>query len=192
MTDTTVDRRQRWAAFSVRAHRDIGSLASEVLLYDRIALPLPEDHLEHERWVRQGWDPDSIALRRAQAAGLIIPAHWTAQLQAEWKPRGTDSSNWGTRLPTVSPERSTQHLPRRGKRLKLACSLMSGQSSNHPSWQDTGSAIRRMAPVVSSARPKERPAALRSYRGAAHKPSDCDLAGAVLGGFLAGNGRGPA
>src|SRR5690242_21869291 len=40
MTDLAVDRRQRWAAFSVRAHRDIGSLAADVLLYDRIILPV--------------------------------------------------------------------------------------------------------------------------------------------------------
>jgi hypothetical protein len=81
----TVDRRQRWAAFSVRAHRDIGSLASDVLLYDRIILPVPEDDPEHARWVRGGWDPDAIALRAVQAAGVIIPVPWTAQLRAEWQ-----------------------------------------------------------------------------------------------------------
>ena len=80
MAGMTVDRRQRWAAFSVRAHRDIGSLASDVLLYHRIILPVPEDDPEYERWVRSGWDPDAIALRTVQAAGVIIPVPWTAQL----------------------------------------------------------------------------------------------------------------
>jgi hypothetical protein len=85
MAGMTVDRRQRWAAFSVRAHRDIGSIASDVLLYDRIILPVPEDDPEHERWVRSGWEPDAIALRTVQAAGVIIPVPWTAQLRAEWQ-----------------------------------------------------------------------------------------------------------
>ena len=85
MAGMTVDRRQRWAAFSVRAHRDIGSLASDVLLYDRIILPVPEDDPERERWVRHDWAPDLIALRTIQAAGVIIPVPWTAQLRAEWK-----------------------------------------------------------------------------------------------------------
>ena len=85
MAGMTVDRGQRWAAFSVRAHRDIGSLASDVLLYDRIILPVPEDDPEYDRWVRKGWDSDSIALRTIQAAGVIVPVPWTAQLRAEWQ-----------------------------------------------------------------------------------------------------------
>jgi hypothetical protein len=60
-------------------------LASDVLLYDRIILPVPEDDPEYERWVRSGWDPDSIALRTVQAADIIIPVPWTAQLRAEWQ-----------------------------------------------------------------------------------------------------------
>ena len=49
MTSNVLQRRQRWAAFSVRAHRDLGSLAADVLLYDRIILPVPENDPERER-----------------------------------------------------------------------------------------------------------------------------------------------
>jgi hypothetical protein len=48
-------------------------------------LPVPEDDPEHERWVHSGWNPDAIALRTVQAAGVIIPVPWTAQLRAEWQ-----------------------------------------------------------------------------------------------------------
>jgi len=82
-----IERRQRWAAFSVRAHRDLGSLAADVLLYDRIILPVPEDDPERERWIRNQWNPDDIALRVVQSAGRIIPVPWTAQLRAEWQSR---------------------------------------------------------------------------------------------------------
>jgi hypothetical protein len=82
-----LERRQRWAAFSVRAHRDLASLAADVLLYDRLILPVPEDDPERERWIRKQWDPDDIALRVVQAAGHIIAVPWTAQLRAEWQNR---------------------------------------------------------------------------------------------------------
>ena len=51
------ERRQRWAAFSVRAHRDLPALASDVLLYDRLILPVPEDDAEYDRWVNRTGSP---------------------------------------------------------------------------------------------------------------------------------------
>ncbi|HEY6373761.1 MAG TPA: hypothetical protein VIX37_24530 [Candidatus Sulfotelmatobacter sp.] len=84
---TEIERRQRWAAFSVRAHRDLASLGADILLYDRIILPVPEDDPERERWIRKQWNPDDIALRVVQSAGRIIPVPWTAQLRAEWQSR---------------------------------------------------------------------------------------------------------
>ncbi len=79
------ERRQRWAAFSVRAHRDLRALATDVLLYDRLILPVPEDEPEYERWIKQDWEPDLIARRSVQAAGHIIAVPWTAQLRTEWR-----------------------------------------------------------------------------------------------------------
>ncbi len=82
-----VERRQRWAAFSVKAHRDLGSLAADILLYDRIILPVPENDEEYDRWVLADWAPDKLAPLVVQAAGHIIAVPWTAQLQQEWKTR---------------------------------------------------------------------------------------------------------
>jgi hypothetical protein len=82
-----VERRQRWAAFSVRAHRDLASLAADILLYDRIILPVPENDPEYDRWEREQWNPADIAPRIVQSAGRIIPVPWTAQLRAEWQNR---------------------------------------------------------------------------------------------------------
>lgn len=84
---TGIERRQRWAAFSVRAHRDLASLAADILLYDRIILPVPEDDPERERWIRKQWNPDDIAKRVVQSAGRIIAVPWTADLRAEWQNR---------------------------------------------------------------------------------------------------------
>lgn len=82
-----VERKQRWAAFSVKAHRDLGSLAADILLYDRIILPVPEDDAESDRWMRKNWAPDKLAPLVVKAAGHIIAVPWTAQLQREWKTR---------------------------------------------------------------------------------------------------------
>ena len=82
-----VERHQRWAAFSVRAHRDLASLAADILLYDRIILPVPENDPEYDRWVRKQWNPADIAERIVQSGGRIIPVPWTAQLRAEWQNR---------------------------------------------------------------------------------------------------------
>jgi len=87
MATGIVERRQRWAAFSVRAHRDLASLAADILLYDRIILPVPEDDPEYHRWVHEQWNPDDIAERIVQSAGRIIPVPWTAKLRAEWQNR---------------------------------------------------------------------------------------------------------
>jgi hypothetical protein len=82
-----VERRQRWAAFSVKAHLDLGSLAADILLYDRIILPVPENDAEYDRWVSARWAPGKLAPLVVQAAGHIIAVPWTAQLQQEWKTR---------------------------------------------------------------------------------------------------------
>jgi hypothetical protein len=84
---TSIDRRQRWGTFSVRAHRDPGELAVDILLYDRIVLPVPGDQSEFDRWARAGWDPEGIAVRTVQAGGLIHTVPWTAELRDEWSNR---------------------------------------------------------------------------------------------------------
>jgi hypothetical protein len=73
----------------------LGSLASDVLLYDRLILPVPEDDPERDRWLKKQWDPGDIALRVVQSAGRIIPVPWTAELRARWKTRKDELSALG-------------------------------------------------------------------------------------------------
>jgi hypothetical protein len=78
-----LDRRQRWAAFSVQAHKDLGGLASDLLLYERLVLPVSADESELERWQEQDWNPEVIALREVQGAGRIFTVPWTKELRDE-------------------------------------------------------------------------------------------------------------
>ena len=77
MTETGIERLQRWAAFSVRAHRDLGSLAADLLLYDKLILPVPEDEAEFDRWVKNRWAPEKIATTVVKGAGRILAVPWT-------------------------------------------------------------------------------------------------------------------
>lgn len=79
------DRRQRWAAFSVRAHTHLQALATDILLYDRLIIPTPADESEYARFEAQGWRPDEVELRKIQSAGRIITIPWSAQLREEWR-----------------------------------------------------------------------------------------------------------
>ncbi len=82
-TQNELDRRQRWAVFSVQAHRNLGALASDVLLYERLVLPVPADQPELDRWQEQDWNPDVLALRKVQGGGLIHTVPWTQELRDE-------------------------------------------------------------------------------------------------------------
>jgi len=139
-----IERRQRWAAFSVRAHRDLASLTADILLYDRIILPVPEDDPERERWIRKQWNPDDIAKRVVQSAGRIIAVPWTAELRAEWQNRWHQLRTLGgevaygltgviyashvvieATLPSAAPE-----IPHFGARLVRGCCHTSAYSSS--------------------------------------------------------------
>lgn len=76
------DRRQRWAAFSVRAHTHLQALATDILLYDRLIIPTPADESEYARFEAQGWRPDEVELRKNSPQGGSSPfrgAHSSAR-----------------------------------------------------------------------------------------------------------------
>ncbi len=68
--------RERWATFSVVAHQDAAALAREVLLYDKLILPVPPDDAERERWRRAGWQPELLDDRLEQLQGLAWRLNW--------------------------------------------------------------------------------------------------------------------
>ena len=48
---------ERLGGFSVKDHIDAAALAADVLLYDRLLLPVPPDKSEEERWEKENWKP---------------------------------------------------------------------------------------------------------------------------------------
>lgn len=51
--------RELWGTFSVRDHLEERPFVADVMLFDRLVLPVPPDNAEWERWEdpRQGWNP---------------------------------------------------------------------------------------------------------------------------------------
>jgi hypothetical protein len=59
---------ERWGGFSVKDHIDAAALAADVLLYERLLLPVPSDDAEEERWKGKDWKPE-LQKQRLEALG---------------------------------------------------------------------------------------------------------------------------
>src|SRR5713226_9245274 len=54
--------RERWGTFSVADHKHDHAFTIEVLLYDRLVIPVPPNNAdEKKRWVKAKWKPDRLA-----------------------------------------------------------------------------------------------------------------------------------
>jgi hypothetical protein len=69
--------RERWGTFSVIDHKNAATLVPEVLLYDRLVLPVPPNEDERKRWTDRGWAPDVLDRRLEQLGPLAITASWS-------------------------------------------------------------------------------------------------------------------
>jgi hypothetical protein len=70
---------ERWGSLSVADHADTPGLVANVLLYDRLVLPVyTEDPNRDEKkyWVEKGWSPDLQETRLKQLGDLAIHRPW--------------------------------------------------------------------------------------------------------------------
>lgn len=96
-----------WGTFSVQDHGRPGAFVAEVLLFDKLVIPVPataRDGLgpadalrEIEHWKASGWNP-----RRQQQLLAILgdraqPIPWSAGLQAQWQSRMRDEFDQASR-----------------------------------------------------------------------------------------------
>jgi hypothetical protein len=89
---------QRWGVFSVIDHMDEIRLATELMLYDKIAVPTPIEVIANDgtrswqeedwrRWHDEGWEPAHLIeiIRRDDLQHLFIEAEWDLDRQKNWK-----------------------------------------------------------------------------------------------------------
>lgn len=77
---------QRWGAFSVFDHANYVNVATELLLYDKIAVPTP-DEKDWQRWSENGWKPEELSslVKRLREFELVEEVEWNADRQANWR-----------------------------------------------------------------------------------------------------------
>jgi hypothetical protein len=68
--------KQLWGAFSVTDHCEPRAFVAEVMLYDRLVIPVPPDEAERERWHENGRDPDLLERLLAILGGRAQPIKW--------------------------------------------------------------------------------------------------------------------
>jgi hypothetical protein len=94
--------REVWGTFSVEDHMHERAFVNEVLLYDRLVLPVPPkaEPAERTRWTQNDWDPDRQDRLRAilRSADLVREVDWDARRRAEWKSRRDAASAAATEI----------------------------------------------------------------------------------------------
>ena len=76
--------RSRWGTLSVQDYKDPRTLIPEILLYDRLIMPIPGSNDEWPRWKEQGWDPKRLTERVLQLDNLVEQVLWGGALLDEW------------------------------------------------------------------------------------------------------------
>ena len=75
--------RERWGTYSVRDHVNDAPFVSDVLLFDRLAVPIPDrkDPNAEQEWICRNWQPellqdclDILKLKTDKDDGLVLPA----------------------------------------------------------------------------------------------------------------------
>lgn len=81
---------ERWGALSVADHKDLSTLVANVLLYNRLVIPMyteADDRDELKYWNNKGWDPDGQLTRRKQLGELAIECAWDKNRRQSYKDR---------------------------------------------------------------------------------------------------------
>ncbi len=81
---------ERWGSYSVKDHTDLKTLIPELLLYDRLVMPVPASRGEKARWSYNKWDPDLLYKRVEQMGDLVIEKPWDEYRQSVFQTRLSD------------------------------------------------------------------------------------------------------
>lgn len=79
--------KQVWGTFSVKDHCEANAFVAEVMLYDRLVIPVPPDEDERARWDAQKWQPKRLEKILKILGDRAYVVKWDAERQARWKSR---------------------------------------------------------------------------------------------------------
>lgn len=108
--------RQVWGTYSVKDHCDPNAFIADVLLYDRLVIPVPPDDEERKRWEDAGWQPDRLDNLLRILGQRAYPIAWDDNRRERWKNRyeagsdvAQDTGEWAF---SATRTELTQGLPR--------------------------------------------------------------------------------
>lgn len=86
--------RQLWGCYAVGDHKVRRAFVSDVLLYERLVVPVPppDEPDEFERWRRRGWEPGRQAELLAVLGGVAEKVPWSARRRSEWQAKWRSAS----------------------------------------------------------------------------------------------------
>jgi len=76
---------ERWGTFSVIDHKNPAALIPEVLMYDRLVLPYPENVDDRAHWAANGWAPELLDYRLDQLGDLGVKARWNSDIERNFQ-----------------------------------------------------------------------------------------------------------
>lgn len=82
---------QVWGVYSVQDHKSPHAFVADVMVYDRLVLPVPpgpswpESAQEWARWRSEGWEPDAQADIIRQLGNRAYPVPWGTQQRQQWE-----------------------------------------------------------------------------------------------------------
>jgi hypothetical protein len=86
--------RERWGTFSVKDHKAVAPFVSDVLLYDRLVIPVPAGTRDEAYWDSQEWEPqrlrdclDILGVKTDETDGLALAVPWDDSKRARFRSR---------------------------------------------------------------------------------------------------------
>ena len=108
--------KQVWGTFSVKDHCEPNAFVAEVMLYDRLVIPVPPDDKERARWRESGWQPERLDKLLEILGDRAYVVNWDDERQKRWKARYDAGADIAQAVPdwafAATRTELTQGLPR--------------------------------------------------------------------------------
>lgn len=110
--------RQIWGTFSVKDHCEPRAFVADVMIYDRLVIPVPPNDEEFARWEHEGWNPSKLhqLLEILDDRDRAYRLDWDDVQKQNWKTRfdagsqvAHDTGDWAFEATRSS---ITENLPR--------------------------------------------------------------------------------
>jgi len=79
---------QLWGIYSVADHCVPNAFVADLVLYDRIVVPVPGDKQERRRWEKEDWQSGRQKTLLAQLGDYVKKVEWTPELREDWAKMG--------------------------------------------------------------------------------------------------------